>query len=72
MAEAEPEAESEAIPLVDAIYRPSGRDGNGIIACPIGMLVALLLSVVYGYVCVYNPVAGFISVLIPFAYALVF
>jgi hypothetical protein len=50
-------------------YEPSGNPGRGY---PFIALIAIpgtiLLSIVYGYICVYNPFAGKISFLIPIAY----
>ena len=52
-------------------YEHSGNSGHGFMVIPLVAIPAtLLLSVVYGYVCVYNPFAGKISFLIPVGYGI--
>jgi hypothetical protein len=51
-----------------ACYRPSGKPGRAIVALPVGIAAAALLSIAYGYVSVFNPLAGVISFLIPLVY----
>jgi hypothetical protein len=52
-------------------YEHSGNPGRGYLVIPLVAIPAtILLSIVYGYICVYNPFAGKISFLIPIGYGL--
>lgn len=52
------------------VYKHSGAIGPaGILVPALGAVGALVLSIVYGYISVYNPIAGYISFLITGAFA---
>jgi hypothetical protein len=51
------------------VYQPSGEKGEALWQMPlIAIPVIFLLSILYGYVSVYNPLAGVISFIFPIGY----
>ena len=60
-------------PSAPGVYAHSGKLGSALFLAPIGGLsAALVLGVVYAYVDVYSPIAGYVSILfvVGFAFAL--
>ncbi len=55
------------------VYKPSGESGNAMVLVPLFAIpLSLILSIVYAYISVYNPLIGVISFLLPLGFGALF
>lgn len=53
------------------VYKHSGQLGSGVLLMPLfGTVAAVVLGIVYSYADVYSPVAGYVSIVLTFMFAL--
>ena len=51
------------------LYSPSGKSGNSLLLTPLACLpLTAIAALIYGYICVYNPLVGYVSILLPLGY----